>query len=874
MSATTRYRKPALCVQGKPSNQEFVKAALDYAGRGYAVIPLIPGSKVPLTPNGYKDATTDKEQIVRWWDQHAEANIGIATGERSNLLVLDVDVKNSVNGRKALQDLTKQLGLLPSRIRIVNTPSEGRHIYFRFPSELRDIPLKNTLANGVEIKGDGRYVVAPPSITTEGFYEVAVDEAPAELPRSWIEACMQPIDWEKYQIKRGDLTICRQYGIRMADVVEIPLHARKTQGGYLIKHPMHGATGDGNLYVNTTNDLWCCFRHRTGGDPLTWVAVREGFVECENARKLDSITFKRCVEVLKREGLIKDDRPRAEVSVTNRNGKTETFEVTLHALDDIGNVERFVSRRSGNLRYVLETNRWVHFNGKFWEEVSNEYVRQLARDIPSIIRHEAALIDKLDGLSPTEKESKAKSFMSFAHQSSFKNRLDAVIEMAKSDLQISAYDFNKDPYLFNVANGTFDYRTSELITPQRREDYLTQYCAVEYDPTIKPTKWLKFLSRVQPSKEMRDFMQRAAGYSTTGVVTEEALFFCHGRDATGKSTLLDSIIGVMSQSYAVTSKFQTFLAHKEQGGAPREDVARLKDARMVVCSEVNRNTKWNSALIKTLVSGERYTARLPYSTRSVEFSPVFKLWMGANDKPRCDYDDSAIFRRFYVIPFDVHIPPHERDRNLRNFFNTDPEAQKEVLAWVIKGGLEWYARSEGGHKDGLQAPQEVKIATEEYEMAMNPVFEFVKNQCLVGCDTNGEPYEDTTSDLWDEFSNQIGKGYDTRKVRSAVSLGKHLTNLGFDAFQDTDIDRTRKRRGLRHINEWDTLDDEPFTCPHPRTDEQVNSTLEEKSHARQKKYKFCSICAYIRSSVRNGEEESEAKSEQPVEHPNKSIIIV
>jgi hypothetical protein len=87
----------------------------------------------------------------------------------------------------------------------------------------------------------------------------------------------------------------------------LPNDAKSVTGGYLIKHPIHGAEGDGNLYVNPNENLWCCFRcNNSGGDPITWVAVQEGFIDCSEAHgSLAPDVFKRCMKVLERDGLVK-----------------------------------------------------------------------------------------------------------------------------------------------------------------------------------------------------------------------------------------------------------------------------------------------------------------------------------------------------------------------------------------------------------------------------------------------------------------------------------------------------------------------------------------------------------------------------------------
>jgi hypothetical protein len=134
-----------------------------------------------------------------------------------------------------------------------------------------------------------------------------------KVPDVWKAVCVKeqlnPEDWKRVRPRGSGPTICEEYGISMSDVLTLPSDARKVSGGYLLKHPIHDATGDGNLFVNPALNLWCCYRHNTGGDPLTWVAVREGFISCEDAGPLDVETTLKCKDVLRREGLIQEAEP-------------------------------------------------------------------------------------------------------------------------------------------------------------------------------------------------------------------------------------------------------------------------------------------------------------------------------------------------------------------------------------------------------------------------------------------------------------------------------------------------------------------------------------------------------------------------------------
>ena len=178
------------------------QAAKAYASRfGWAVLPLhsinderctcqksdcsSPG-KHPLTQNGVKDASNDFQIISIWWKRWPFANVGIATSTESSFFVLDVDGQD---GADSLQELEEKYGALPHTVEQL-TGSGGRHILFKYPVDIA-IGNKVALAPGLDIRGNGGYIVAAPSSHISGrLYhweassrpgEVALAEAPGWL---------------------------------------------------------------------------------------------------------------------------------------------------------------------------------------------------------------------------------------------------------------------------------------------------------------------------------------------------------------------------------------------------------------------------------------------------------------------------------------------------------------------------------------------------------------------------------------------------------------------------------------------------------------------------------------------------------------------
>jgi hypothetical protein len=157
------------------------KAALRCAGLGWQVFPCVEGKKTPATAHGLLDATADQERIAKYWNAVPLANLAIRTGQESGLIVLDVDVDKG--GGESLRALEEKYGPLPPTLSVV-TPSGGSHFYFRHPGhEIRN--TTNIPGVGLDIRGDGGYVVAPPSQVDGVHYELDDELAVAEMPE-WL----------------------------------------------------------------------------------------------------------------------------------------------------------------------------------------------------------------------------------------------------------------------------------------------------------------------------------------------------------------------------------------------------------------------------------------------------------------------------------------------------------------------------------------------------------------------------------------------------------------------------------------------------------------------------------------------------------------
>ncbi len=174
---------PESAKSNNATRSDRLRAALDYAARGWPVFPCRTGGKEPLTPRGHLDATTDPSRITAWWNRWPEANIGVPTGERSGIFALDVDQP------AGLEELERKHGKLPAT-RTHGTGSGGMHYLYRYPAGANIRNSAGKLAEGLDVRAEGGYVIVPPSSTTRP-YELLDDLPLAETPERVIEALTQ-----------------------------------------------------------------------------------------------------------------------------------------------------------------------------------------------------------------------------------------------------------------------------------------------------------------------------------------------------------------------------------------------------------------------------------------------------------------------------------------------------------------------------------------------------------------------------------------------------------------------------------------------------------------------------------------------------------
>jgi len=455
-----------------------------------------------------------------------------------------------------------------------------------------------------------------------------------------------------------------------------------------------------------------------------------------------------------------------------RDSKIDTkFKPTLHMpFTDSGNAEPLARRFAGTIRYCWPQRLWYVWNRQRWVPDLSGGMQQRAKIIAREIYREASRIDDSDERKPC---------VAWARHSESAGARKAAVSLAQSEsgIPILPGDFDADPLVLNCLNGTVDLRTGKL-RPHCADDLITRLAPVEFDATARCERWETFLQQSTGEvAELLGFLKRAVGYSLTGLVIEEVLFFLHGSGASGKSTFLEALKAALGD-YAKVADFESFIARREAGGI-RNDIAELVGRRFVVSIEVDEGKKLAEGLVKMITGGDTVRARFLYQ-ESFEFTPQFKLWLAANHAPKVRDNDAAMWRRILRVPFDHVVPKERRDPTLKAALRDPSVSGPAILAWAVKGCLEWQKR-------GLAVPALVERATEQYRETMDPLKPFFDECC--GFDPKSWSSVAKLRSSYEKWAKDSGEKYvlDTRE------FAQRLTDRGCTPKAG------RRRRGWKGI---------------------------------------------------------------------------
>lgn len=697
--------------------------ALYYAELGLAVFPLAYRNKVPAIEGGCKAATTEKSKIERWWNQNPRYNIGIATGNKSNGLVvidLDVDKNKGIDGYEVLRDWQNKHGELPETWQSIT----GRGGYHYFYKDTITHSNKVGLYEGVDIRGEGGYIVAPPSVHPNGnTYEW--EQEPKEYEIAQVDDIVN--DFFKGEKQRIDSE--HKTNFKVPEL--IPEGKR----------------------VDTIVRLIASLRTKGLDDDAIKAAVRvENEKRCNpplKEKELEKAVF----PALKRDWQVNSPYYN-NFNAMNENDNKYVNEV-LKKLNELNAVERFPMNDRGSAdlfatvfmdvsRYNPTKKDWMYYDGTRWvADQEGMRAKRNAKTLADVLVRYSATVFLPDD--------KRQSYIKYtAGMMNYRSR-NVMVTDAKDLNFFENMELDKDDFLLNCKNCVLDLSGDRPKALEHSADLLlSKLCNANYNPAATCTLWEKTVNEImQGDTEKIKYLQKMSGRLLTGDTSEEEFYIFFGATTrNGKSTITELLLYLLGDYATTISPESLAIKANKDSRTASPDIAKLAGTRFVVASEPPRRMLFDSSLVKTLTGRDTVSARFLHENE-FQFKPKFKLILNSNYLPVIS--DKTVFssNRVKVVPFERHFTEKEQNKHLKEQLQQEIDG---ILNWCIKG-LQLY------RKEGLEPPVAVQNATHEYSEDSDKVGKFI-SECLVKTNQNL-----AAKDVYEKYSqwcNDCGLGIDGR----------------------------------------------------------------------------------------------------------------
>lgn len=578
---------------------------LNKAGKrpSLAIFPL--KGKIPLTSHGCKDATRDRAQVESWWAQYPSANIGIATGEINGLLVIDVDVKHDQGkyGDESLKALEMELGELPTTWTAL-TGSGGLHYYFKYPEghEIKNSASK--LGQDIDIRAQGGYVVAPPSVhpDTHREYEWECGSDPeetplAELPEKWLQRLEMKVTGEtlgESQKKLFEIPETVPEGARNDTVFRYGASLRAK-----------------SVPAIKTWDLLRQFNSEKCNPPISDVELQRIY---DSVMKYQAGSSEDEIMKARNQEIMKSGEDLSQFHHFNNKGvPTSVYDLRIF---------EYLSQR-GDI-FILGSVPYMYRDGVYLGDVSGANLKTEIRKLiyPELVK--STTIERVYRLFLSEK-----------------------------DLQVTYEDLNRYPqHWINFRNGFYDPIAQKMIPHDPKYRAINQI-PHEYDPEAQLTgdeveKWLQF---IVPQPDDREMLLQFMGYCLTRDTRQQKFTILYGSGGSGKSTVIkviETMIGTQNISnISLKELSQRFASYGLLG--------KLLNS----CADLEVGALEDTSVIKKIL-GEDSLRGEAKGKDAISFKNYAKLIFSTNELPLVISEKTNGFYRRLMILNMTRQPEHKR----------------------------------------------------------------------------------------------------------------------------------------------------------------------------------------------------------------------
>jgi putative DNA primase/helicase len=728
--------------------------AKEYVKRGFSVIPLQQRGKKPALPSWreFQGRRATEEELNSWFGNGSCKNIGIIAGTISELVILDADSAEAVEWCEA------NLPQTPS----VNT-ARGRHYYFRYKDGIRN----SVNVNGMEldVRGEGGYVVAPPSVHETGVSylwvdgksldDVALADFPTELfgKNEKTKALSS-----KTHGNHGQAAIASEL-TKLAGAVESTRNDQLNKSafalgqyvpsGELDRHNAETALLRMAMYIGLSESE-ARGTIKSGIDagisnPAVAIGISDessileaaGALSHESlpedisgviqaaATSLKPVALRKAYEAIRKStGLtLTTIREEAKAAFKEaKGGEANDLELAREVIDTI---------ESDNLIHTgVDLWRWFPGVG-VWCIVDDRKIKQ---DIHEVLEKHSLNVTS--------------------------HRVNSVAELLKTETFKVGHQWSTRMESVNVLNGELDLESDEwVLKPHVREHYLTTQVPVSYDPNADAPRFRQYLEEIfkndEDGERKATAILESMGYTLMSHTRHERFIMLVGKGANGKSVLLAVIRALVGKRNCAAVQPSNFNSTFQR--------AHLHNKLANVVSELKEGAQLADEALKSIVSGEATTVERKFKD-PFEIEPYATCWFGTNHLPYTNDFSAALFRRVLVVPFNREFVPGK---------DADPKLMDELtneLPGIMNLALKAYA--EALRRGTFTEPKSTIQAKHEWRLEVDQAAQFAEEAFVSEPGTYLESHEIFSKyELWADFNG-------IKKPLGQNSLTRRLVRLG------------------------------------------------------------------------------------------------
>jgi putative DNA primase/helicase len=404
---------------------------------------------------------------------------------------------------------------------------------------------------------------------------------------------------------------------------------------------------------------------------------------------------------------------------------------------DMDRAAEFTKAYKGSCYWCQDTKSWMIWCGTHWRSDRTLMIHSMAKTfMDSVV---ADIKKALFATSDEEQKAKLTKQLQAADKGRSYKGITQMLELVKSDLPITASQFDADPHLLNCRNGIVNLKTGELL-PHEPGYLMSMISGANYIPGKPLPRFQKYLDIITcGDKELQKYLQMICGMAAIGKVYYEGVCVFFGNGRNGKSTFLNTMLKVFGD-YGYSMNPEVLLVQRD--GAEKPGKAEVRGKRFVTATETEEGKRLSSQVLKQLGSTDTITAKRLYEN-PITFEPSHTLILSTNHLPKVSSTDSGTWRRIAVVPFLANIQSIVT-KEIKDYasvlYHEDGDG---ILGWIVEGARAYIA---AGYD--ITLPKAVTESTNAYREAEN----WLENYMGECCTTTDKKLMERGSILYDSYS--------------------------------------------------------------------------------------------------------------------------